>query len=121
MTNKKKFLSVDEYIKSFPIEVQIILENVRQTIRIVLPEATEKIAYEIPTYLVEGVNLISFAGWKNYISIYPVPAGDKNYQERIAKYKKAKSTLQFPLNKLIPHELISQTAFFLKKEKIKGN
>src|SRR5579885_3267066 len=121
MNNKKQYLTIDEYTSTFPEDIQAILEKVRQTIQKAVPEAKEKIAYGIPTFEVNGVNLISFAGWKGYISLYPIPAGDTAFQEKIQHYrsKKAKSTLQFPLNKPIPYDVLSQTAMFLKKEKIK--
>src|SRR5438270_643465 len=112
MTNKKQ-ITIKEYINTFPENAQTILENVRQTIRKTLPEAKEKIAYDIPTFEVNGINLVSFAGWKKYISVYPIPAGDQAFQEKIQQYRKAKSTLQFPLDEPIPYELISKTATFL--------
>src|SRR4030088_3004373 len=117
MSNKKQ-TTIDEDISTFPEDVQIIIEKVRQTIRRALPEAKEKIAYDIPTFEVNGINLVSFAGWKRYISLYPIPAGDKSFQEKIQQYKKAKSTLQFLVDKPIPYYLIRYTATFLKKEKI---
>lgn len=118
MADKRQYASIEEYISDFPANVQVLLENVRQTIRKALPEAKEKIAYNIPTFEINGTNIISFAGWKNYISVYPIPAGDNAFQEEIQHYKRAKSTLQFSLEKSIPYELISKTAKFLKKEKV---
>lgn len=118
MTDKRQYASIEEYISDFPANVQVLLENVRQTIRKALPEAKEKIAYNIPTFEINGTNIISFAGWKSYISLYPIPAGDKAFQEKIQEYKKAKSTVQFPLSEVVPYALISKTAIFLKKEKV---
>src|SRR5438270_9839496 len=115
---KKQSSTIDDYIDTFPVSVQTILEKVRQTIRETVPDAKEKIAYGIPNFELKDINLISFAGWKNYISIYPIPAGDKAFQRNIQQYRKAKSTLQFPLEEPIPFELIHQTATFLKKEKV---
>jgi uncharacterized protein YdhG (YjbR/CyaY superfamily) len=46
---KKEFRTIDEYIKTFPEDVQIILEKIRQTIRKAAPEAVEaKLAMEYP-------------------------------------------------------------------------
>lgn len=118
MADKKQYSSVEEYISDFPTNVQVLLEKVRQTVREALPEAKEKIAYSIPTFEVNGINVISFAGWKNYISLYPIPAGDRTFQGKIQQYKRAKSTLQFPLEKSMPYELIRQTVTFLEKEKL---
>ena len=120
MADKKQFITIDEYISTFPQGVQIILKKVRDTIQKALPEAKENIAYDMPTFEINDTNVISFAGWKNYISVYPIPAGDKKFQEKIEQYrnKKAKSTLQFSLNEPVPYDLISKTATFLKKEKV---
>lgn len=117
MTDKKQVTTIDEYISTFPSDVQVILENVRQTIRKAVPEATETMSYNIPTFDLNSNHLIFFAGWKQSISVYPLPAGDEAFQQAIAPYKQEKSTLRFPLNKPIPYGLIEQVAIFLMREK----
>jgi uncharacterized protein YdhG (YjbR/CyaY superfamily) len=90
--------------------MQVILEKVRQTIRKAVPEATETMSYTIPTFDLNGIHLIFFAGWEQSLSVYPHPAGDEAFQQ-------AKSTLRFPLNKPVPYELREQLALFLMREK----
>jgi uncharacterized protein YdhG (YjbR/CyaY superfamily) len=63
---KTKFNSVDEYIATFPEDVQAILQRVRRTIRKAVPTADETISYDIPTYKVRGARVIYFAGWKEH-------------------------------------------------------
>jgi uncharacterized protein YdhG (YjbR/CyaY superfamily) len=104
------FASVDEYIASFPDDVQDVLRRVRATILEAVPDAGEKISYNIPTMTVGGKNAIYFSGWKNHISLYPVPSGDEDLQAAIAPYKAGKGTLKFPLSDPIPDELISRIA-----------
>ena len=115
--DKKRFTTIDEYISTFPGETQAALENVRQAIHHAAPEATETISYGIPTCDLNGKHLVFFAGWKRHISLYPLPAGDEAFQQQIAHYKRVKSTVQFPLNKPIPYDLVEKIVTFLMKEK----
>ena len=117
MTDKKPFTTIDEYISTFPANIQAILEKIRQAIQKAVPEATETISYGISTFDVNGQHLVFFAGWKHYISLYPLPAGDEAFQQKISHYKKEKSTLRFPLDKPIPYDLVGEIVLLLKKEK----
>jgi uncharacterized protein YdhG (YjbR/CyaY superfamily) len=125
MTAKRdKFDSIDEYIAGFPKETQQILEQIRITIKRAAPMAMETIKYEMPAFTLKG-NLIYFAAFKNHIGMYPVPTGDEAFNNEISQYKRAKSTVRFPLDRPIPYELITRMVKFrisesrLKAEKRK--
>jgi uncharacterized protein YdhG (YjbR/CyaY superfamily) len=105
-----KFASVDEYIGSFPADVQAILQQVRQTILDAVPAARETISYQMPTITLGGARLLYFAGWKRHISLYPAPAGDETFERRIGPYRAEKSTVKFPLSRPIPYDLVEQVA-----------
>lgn len=98
---------IDEYIAGFPVEVQKLLETIRKTIRKAAPGAGEAIKYQIPTFTLNG-NLISFAAYKNHIGVYPAPRDAPEFKNELAAYKGNKSTLQLPLDKPIPVDLISR-------------
>jgi uncharacterized protein YdhG (YjbR/CyaY superfamily) len=117
MPGNKSFTSIDHYISTFPPHIQAILENVRQAIRKAAPEATETISYGIPTFDLHGEHLVFFAGWKRHISVYPLPAGDVAFQQKIAPYKWVKSTIQLPLDQPIPYDVVTELVAFLKSEK----
>lgn len=117
MPDKQPFTTIDEYIRTFPTDIQATLEQVRQAIRSAAPEATETISYGIPTFDLEGKHLVFFAGWKHHISVYPLPAGDSAFQQKIAPYKRVKSTIQLPLEKPIPYDVVTELVTFLKSEK----
>jgi uncharacterized protein YdhG (YjbR/CyaY superfamily) len=117
MTNKKHITTIDEYISTFPVNIQAILEKMRQAIQKAAPEAVETMSYSIPTFDLNGKHLVFFAGWKHHISLYPIPAGDEAFQQQIAHYKRVKSTLQFPLDKPIPYDLVEKTVTLLIMEK----
>jgi len=117
MIDKKTSMTISEYITSFPEDIQAILEKIRQTIHRTVPEATESISYGIPTFTLNGKHLIFFAGWKHHISLYPIPAGDKDFQQTILRYKKTTGTIQFSLDKPIPYDIVVKLVILLKKEK----
>jgi uncharacterized protein YdhG (YjbR/CyaY superfamily) len=106
--NKAGFASVDEYIGTFPKDIQKILEEVRRTIKAAAPDAREKISYQIAAFELNGKNLIHFAGWKNHISMYPIPSGSAAFNKKVSKYAAGKGTLQFPLDKPLPLKLITE-------------
>lgn len=120
MTNPKRFTTVDAYLQSFPDDTRTILENVRQAIHRAAPDAVETMSYGIPTFDRNGKHLVFIAGWKHHISLYPIPAGDSAFQQDIAPYKKVKSTLQFPLIKPVPYDLIARMVTFLLSESQTG-
>lgn len=106
---------IDEYIAGFPLEVQAILQKIRQTIQAAAPDATEKISYQMPTFLFHG-NLVHFAAYKNHIGFYPVPSGIEAFKEQLAPYKQGKGSVQFPLDRPIPYELIAKIVRFRVEE-----
>ncbi|NOU18089.1 MAG: hypothetical protein HOO91_11095 [Bacteroidales bacterium] len=102
---------IDIYISGFPKEVQILLEQVRTTIRQIAPDAEETIKYAIPTFVLNG-NLVHFAAFKNHIGFYPVPSGIEAFKKELSIYKQGKGSVQFPLDQPIPVELIAKIVKF---------
>ncbi len=114
---KKQFKTIDEYIKTFPEEVQVILQKVRSTIHSAAPEATEAISYQMPAFKLNG-NLVWFAAFKNHIGFYPVPSGMEAFKDEVAPYAAGRGTLQFPSDKPIPYNLIKKIVIFRAKENL---
>lgn len=112
---KNKFTTIDEYINTFPKDVQKILEQIRKTIKEVAPEAEEAISYQIPTFKLNG-NLVHFAAFKNHIGFYPTPSGQKAFEKELSVYKSGKGSVQFPLNKPMPLSLIRKIVKYRVKE-----
>ncbi|MFF2243227.1 iron chaperone [Arthrobacter sp. NPDC058130] len=113
----QQFESVEEYIASFPAEVQEMLQEIRRRCRAAVPGSGEMISYGIPTITLDGKYVVYFAGWAHHISVYPVPAGDESLNEELAPYRAAKGTLKFPLQKPVPFELIGKVAAALAGER----
>ena len=115
---KTNFQTIDEYIGTFPKSVQAILEKLRQTIRQAAPGAEEVISYQIPAFKRHGY-LVYFAGWKQHVSLYPVPKGDKAFKKEVSSYQTGKGTLQFPLDQPLPLGLIQKLVKYRLKENLK--
>ena len=107
--------TIDGYIASFPIEVQEKLNMIRKVIREEAPDAEEKISYQMPTFAYYG-NLVHFAAYSKHIGFYPAPSGIEAFQEELKEYKGAKGSVQFPLSKPIPYELIRKIVRFRLEE-----
>ena len=116
--NKITYESIDDYISQFPPEVQVILETLRKVINESAPDAKEKISYQMPTFVLHG-NLVHFAAYKNHIGFYPTPSGINAFKGELAEYKGAKGSVQFPLDKPLPYELINKIVQFRVAENIK--
>lgn len=113
---KNDFKSVDEYIESFPSEIQFILEKIRNIITTNAPEATESLSYGMPAYKTNGKPLVYFAAYKNHIGFYATPTGHEKFADDLSIYKQGKGSVQFPVDKSIPYELIEQIVLFRVKE-----
>ncbi|RXR18279.1 hypothetical protein EQG63_08395 [Flavobacterium amnicola] len=107
--------NVDDYISWFPEETQKLLVEIRNLIKKYAPEAEETISYNIPAYKLHGI-LLYFAGYQKHVSIYPAPRENAIFKEELQNYKGGKGTLQFPLNKPLPHDLIQRIIVFRKEK-----
>jgi uncharacterized protein YdhG (YjbR/CyaY superfamily) len=112
---KTDFKSIDEYIASFPSDIQEVLQSIRETVHKAAPDATEAISYQMPTFKLKGKNLVHFAAFKNHIGFYPTPNGIEEFKEELSQYKGAKGSVQFPLAQPMPYDLISRIVIFRVK------
>lgn len=114
---KKQFNTIDEYIDTFPDNVQVLLQELRLTIRESAPEAEETINYQIPTFRLNG-NLVHFAAYKKHIGFYPAPSGIDNFKEELSPYALSKGAVRFPIDAPIPLQLVSKIVEFRVKEQL---
>ncbi len=116
--NNTPTTSIDDYIAHFPKDVQVILEELRLTIRNAAPEAEETISYQMPTFRMKG-NLVHFAAYKNHIGFYPAPSGIEAFKKELSSWKGAKGSVQFPIEKPLPFNLIAKIVEFRVKENLR--
>ncbi|MBW6473507.1 MAG: DUF1801 domain-containing protein [Anaerolineaceae bacterium] len=112
-----RFSTIDEYIAQYPKEIQKILQQIRSVIKEAAPDASEKISYQMPTFYLHG-NLVHFAAFKTHIGFYPVPSGIEKFKEELSQYKGGKGSVQFPLDKPIPYDLIRRITLFRVEENL---
>ena len=117
---RKHFETVEEYIASFPKNIQVLLKQVRQAIRETAPEAKEAISYQIPAFKLNG-NLVWYAAFKDHIGFYPRASGIEAFKERLSAYEIRKGTVRFPFDKPIPLELVQEIVRFRVKENCKSH
>ena len=118
MANRPTASSIDEYIAEFPPETQEVLEEMRALIRSCAPEATETISYAMPTFDLNGKHLVHFAGYEKHVGFYPIPSGIEAFKEELKPYKQGKGSVQFPLGKPLPTDLIRRIVEFRVAENI---
>lgn len=118
MSDKEKTVeTIDAYIAQYPLEIRVLLEKVRQTIREAAPDAKEKISWGMPTFW-QSENIIHFAMAKNHIGLYPGESGVRCFLDRLTDYHTSKGAIQFPLKKPIPYDLITEITCFRVQEAI---
>jgi uncharacterized protein YdhG (YjbR/CyaY superfamily) len=108
--------SVDAYIQSFPENIQHLLQEIRNTVKSVVPEAQESISYKMPAYTYKSRPLVYFAAFRNHIGFYPIPSGIDAFQAELSLYQCSKGAVQFPLNQPMPLELIARITAFRAEE-----
>lgn len=120
MENKQTtFKSIDEYIATFPEDIQTRLKDLKATIQRAAPDAEEKFSYGMPTFFLNG-NLVHFAAFKTHIGFYPTPSGIEAFKEELSSYKGAKGSVQFPLDEPLPLKLIGRIVKFRVAENQKN-
>ena len=123
--NEMNYENIDQYIAKQPESIRLILQKIRDAIKVIAPEAEEKINYGIPAIsLVKGgkrESQIMFAAYKKHIGFYPFPTTMAHFEDELQGYKRAKGSVQFPLNEPIPYELISRMVQFRYDEILTAN
>ena len=123
----QKINPVDQYIQTFPPNIQELLEQVRKTILNNAPDATEGISYGMPAYRTNNIPLVYFAAFSKHIGFYATPSGHDSFAKKLSGYKQGKGSVQFPFDQPIPYELIAEIVTFrvlenkIKESKIRMN
>lgn len=114
---KTEINRVDEYIAAQPEAIRRILTQVRKAIRHSVPRAEEVISYKMPTYKVDGEEILYFAGWKQHYSLYPATESLlAEFKEELEPYKIHKATIRFPISEPVPVDLIARISKFRARE-----
>jgi uncharacterized protein YdhG (YjbR/CyaY superfamily) len=111
--------SIDDYIAGFPPETQRVLGQMRALIAETAPGAVERISYSMPTFDLNGRHLVHFAGFAKHIGLYPIPTAIEAFKDELAPYKQGKGSVQFPLDRPLPTDLIRRIVAFRVAENLR--
>ena len=121
MESKPNPNTVDEYISQFPEDVRQILQRIRSIVKESAPQAEERIGYQMPGYYLNGP-LVYFAAFKHHVGFYPTAADLEPFEAELSAYKRSKGTIQFPLDKPIPYDIIARIVQYrVAQNQKKGN
>lgn len=109
---REQFRDMDAYIGSFPPGVQEKLSRLRATIHRAAPEAEEAIRYGIPTFRLDGSNLVHFAAFRDHISFFPTSSGVEKFKEELSAYSVSKGTIRISLDIPVPYDLVDRITRF---------
>ena len=107
---------IDAYIFKYPDLIQEHLKKLLTTIRKAAPKAEESLSYGMPAFKLNGKPLVYFAAYKHHIGFYATPTGHKKFARQLSAYKQGKGSVQFPIDKELPFELIEKIVKFRVEE-----
>lgn len=115
--NSKEIKTFKDYMMRYSPEIQQRLEEIQQAIKTVVPEAKERISYNMPSFMFHG-NLLYYGAFKNHIGFYPASKTVfEKFKDELKNYKQSgKGTVQFPYNEPLPIHLIKKIAKFRANE-----
>lgn len=100
--------TVDAYLAGVPDPARVLLENLRATIRSVVPaDATEVISYGIPAFKARHI-LVWYGVFSDHCSLFPTAAIIERFENELKTFHTSKGTIHFPLDKPLPGALIKK-------------
>jgi uncharacterized protein YdhG (YjbR/CyaY superfamily) len=97
---------VKTYLAGLPAEQRAALQKLRKAVKAAAPKCEEVISYAIPGLRYKDYGLISYAAWKNHVSLYAGANAAKRYKSELKGYETAKGTIRFPNDAPIPVSLV---------------
>ena len=107
---------VDEYINQFEGEAKSRLLKLREIIKSEAPEADEGFMYGLVGYKFNKKPLVYFGAFPRHIGFYATPEGHAGFADELSKYKQGKGSVQFPLDKPLPEDLVKRMVSFKKQQ-----
>ncbi len=117
ISKKEKPETIDAYIDAAPVDVQEKLRKLHACILAAAPDAKQELKWSMPAYSYQRI-LVTFAIFKNHIGFYPTPSAVEAFAGSLTKYKTAKGSIRFPLDKPLPLSLISKITKFRVQESL---
>jgi uncharacterized protein YdhG (YjbR/CyaY superfamily) len=109
MTTPAPSAEVDAFLAALPDEQRTALEQLRQAIRGVVPDAVESVSYGVPAFKYRGRPLVSFGAGKGHCSFYvQSPAVMEAHKDELAGYDTAAGTVRFQPGEPLPAALVEK-------------
>ena len=100
---------VTAHLRKFNPDQRRILNDLREYVDSRFPSSEQVIKYGIPTFLIEGVPVIGFDGFKNHNSIFPYSGSfNARLKKELKKYEQTKGSIHFEVDKNFPKPLIKK-------------
>ena len=112
-----KYKTTDDYLATLSDDKKQALQELRETIIAIVPEATEAFVYGVPGFKINGKALVCYAGFKNHCGFYPLsPEVIKQFAEDLDEYEKSKGTVKFLPEHPIPRTIVENMVLARVKE-----
>lgn len=98
--------TIDEYLARLSDDKRATLEKLRSAIKSAAPNAEECIAYQIPTFRLDGKMLVSFGAAAKHCAFYPGAYPVNALRAELEAYDVNKGTIRFSVNKPLPATLV---------------
>jgi uncharacterized protein YdhG (YjbR/CyaY superfamily) len=99
--------AVDDYLAKLKGPHHDALKRVQQTIQKTAPDAQQVITYGMPGYKLNGKYLISFAAFKDHMSVFPGSEAVDDLKDQLRGFETSKGTVQFTLDNPLPDQLLA--------------
>lgn len=99
---------VEDYLARVPPIQRKALEQLRRTIKSVVPDAVEVISYQIPTFKLNGRMLVSYAAFNEHCSFFPGAGPTETHQDELKAFATSKGTVRFTPEKPLPPTLVKK-------------
>lgn len=111
---------IDNFIKNYPEDVQLLLQKVREIALGVDPDLEQTISYGIPTLKKNGKIVLHFAAQKAHLGLYPGSEAIAHFDERLKDYQTSKGTIQIPYIQTLDYQLIEDLVRYNLERASKG-
>jgi uncharacterized protein YdhG (YjbR/CyaY superfamily) len=114
----QKFDTTEAYFHSLTGRHLELVSTLRRIIQTTVPEATEQISYNMPSFRLNGI-LVYYAAFSRHVSLFPAdPTVLSMFSEKLKEYRTSKGTIQFPLDQELPEPLIREIIQYRKEKNL---
>jgi uncharacterized protein YdhG (YjbR/CyaY superfamily) len=100
---------IDAYLAGLEEPKRSTLQELRQMILEVIPDAEQGISYRLPAFRLNGKVVAGFAAFKNHLSYLPHSGSVfPQLRQEVAPYRTTTGSLHFPIDEPLPKSLVEK-------------